>query len=345
MNHRASVALLLSAACAAQPPSLSPDAGPTPAPAVSGEGVITGAALGFALGSEVHVFVADSAFTAAAWQRLARPALGPSGPDSLSAAWARRGVVAVSADRLPARGAADLTDATVLHARGSAPARLELLRLHRPGHCTVPTPVTELVLTMPRSARTAAPEPHATVIALLHAPKTGIPARTQAPADLPSALTRRLVATAALSAESLLARRAGEPAGVPLPVGVTADRDRAADAGEAVALPGKPAHAAVGVRVRFLAATGDTVLVSGVAVVDTSGRDIDWVFGPIRAPLTRGLARTGGRFSLRAVVPGPPPLLLVQQITDVSAAGSRYLAIDAHQRSVTATRPLALRCP
>lgn len=341
------IAIVGSMACAAHPSGLPP--GSVPAPArVGPDGALSGAALGFALGSEAHVFLADSGFAAVLYAHVLRPALGPGAPPTLEEAVRRRGVLTVGAERfrrqsLPPRA----SDALLVHVRGRVPARVILARVHRPGYCTVREYVTELVLEIPEWARAAAPPPQSPVVALLHPMRTGDdPAQADVPAPaLDPGSARALVSLAALAAESASARSAAEPPGAPLPVPVALDANRAADAGEVVVLPGRHEQAAVGLRIRFLADSGGTVLVSGVGVSDTLGRNLRWLLAPTRMPLTDGLAASGGRYSLRGALAGPPVMLLVDEVVDVGAAASRLLAIAPRGAALVAARPLALRCP
>jgi len=55
----------------------------------------------------------------------------------------------------------------------------------------------------------------------------------------------------------------------------------------------------------------------------------------------------GTRYSLRGAVAaaGGDRLLLLDEITDISARDSRATAVDPATRRVLATQPLALRCP
>lgn len=334
------------AACAGAP-AIAPGAAPDPPAMVRDDGTLGGAALGFALGSEAHVFVADSAFTTRVFDRLLRPALDSAGSRSLATAIGGRGVLAVAAERLAAAGyGSDMLDATVVHENGAIPARLALVRLHRPGHCTVPGYVTELVLEFPQTERRAAPRPQRPVLALWRRTAGAAHHALRAPSRRPGADTaHRLLSLAALSAESLLARAGRLPPGAPLPVPLALEPDRAADAGEVLTLPEDPGRTAIGLRVRFLTETRDTVLVSGVALADVRSERLTWVVAPVRRPLARGLATTGGRYSLRGVLAGPPLLLLVDEVADVAAVESRTLAIDPRTRRLVAARPLALRCP
>src|SRR5258708_37109466 len=128
------------------------------------------------------------------------------------------------------------------------------------------------------------------------------------------------------------------------------DPDRAADAGEVVPLraPSAP-RCAVGFRTRFIAAGGDTTLVTGVAVTDPQLRALHWVIRPLRSRLTGGMIHAPGprRYSLRGAITGEGggTLLLLDEIADVSPRESRATAVDAATRQVVTAQPLALRCP
>ncbi len=202
--------------------------------------------------------------------------------------------------------------ATVLSASGAAPARLTLARFHAPETCGSPEIVTELVFAFPPggAAGRSSPPSHVTVVALLR--------------------------TAAFAGDA-------DPAG-------GARSDRAADAGEVVPLraPSAPRYA-VGFRTRFVAAGGDTALVTGVAVTDPQLRAFHWVIRPLRSKLTGGMIHAPGpsRYSLRGAMTGEGggTLLLLDEITDVSPRESRAMAVEAATRQVVTAQPLALRCP
>lgn len=76
MGRASTVALIAGAAVCAggrDVPGLPPDAGPPRSLGVRAEGRFSGAALGWTLGSEVHLFVADSAFAQRVYQAMLRP--------------------------------------------------------------------------------------------------------------------------------------------------------------------------------------------------------------------------------------------------------------------------------
>lgn len=287
------------------------------------------AALGWSLGGEAHVFVSGDRFARDLYREL-------TGSGSLRDSLAQRTLIVVEA-----RGG---RVATVLSASGAAPGRLTLARFHAPQACGQTGAVTELVFAFPPggAAGRSTPPSHVTVVALVGAPPFAGGAGSPSPA---------LPRQRALDLLTRVVQRT-ETAGLLAPLAL--DPDRAADAGEIVALPrrGSVARYAVGFRARFLAGE-DTVLVTGVADTDLELRDIRWVVRPLRARLTGGMIRqTGGsgkgavRYSLRGTVAGPGggPLLLLDEIADVASRDSRATAVDPATRRVVAAQPLALRC-
>src|SRR5713226_1196696 len=122
------------------------------------------AALGWTLGGEVHLFIADSATTRRLYPRLVRAHLS-AGPQSFDAAFAGRTIVSLAAESLVASPSTDLV--TILSASGAAPAELRLIRLHASGACLVPGPVTELVYAFTAPALHTAPRSHTRVVGLL----------------------------------------------------------------------------------------------------------------------------------------------------------------------------------
>ncbi len=231
--------------------------------------------------------------------------------------------------------------ATVLSASGAAPARLTLARFHAPETCGAPEIVTELVFAFPPggAAGRSSPPSHVTVVALLSTAAFAGGAGTSSPA---------MSRTNALDLVSRVAQRAERRATLIRPAAL--DPDRAADAGEVVPLraPSAPRYA-VGFRTRFVAAGGDTALVTGVAVTDPQLRAFHWVIRPLRSRLTGGMIHAPGprRYSLRGAITGEGggTLLLLDEIADVSPRESRAMAVDAATRHVVTAQPLALRCP
>ena len=279
------------------------------------------AALGWSLGGEAHVFVVDDRFARDFYRELT----GGQLEDTL----AGRALVALEPHAI--RGA------TVLSARGAAAARLTLVRFHAPQSCGSPARVTELVLAFPPGAASrSAPPSHVTVVALLDAPPLTRPDAAAQPKPLSPRKSLELLNQVASRAESR-----GSLIG-----SLTLDPDKSADAGEVIAL--SPGRYAVGLRARFLVAD-DTVLVSAVAVTDTGAHNVRWVVRPVRSRLTNGMIQSGkaSRYSLRGAVarPNAAPLLLLDEIADVSAGDSRASAVDPETGRVVATQPLALRCP
>ncbi|HWC74698.1 MAG TPA: hypothetical protein VG454_12255 [Gemmatimonadales bacterium] len=284
------------------------------------------AALGWSLGGEAHVFVVDDRFARDLYREL-------TGSAHLQDSLNERPLVALESRIV--RGA------TVLSARGAAPARLTLTRFHAPQSCGATSVVTELVLAFPpgSGAGHTTPPSHVTVVALLDAPPFASSTRPQGamlPRDRTLELVRR-VAQRAQGRGTLLST-------------FTLDPDKAADAGEVI--PVSKERYAVGFRARFLSGEDDTLLVTGVAVTDTGAHDLRWVMGPVRWRLTNGMVASGNRasrYSLRGVVAGEGngrgSLLLVDEIADVAPRDSRAAAVDAGTGRVVAAQPLALRCP
>jgi hypothetical protein len=287
------------------------------------------AALGWSLGGEAHVFIADDDFARRFYHHL-------GGKRNLMDALAGRQLIALDAGKTQT--------ATVLSANGAAPARLSLARFHAPASCGYPGLVTELVFAFPPggAAGRSAPPSHVTVVALLDTPPfTTAGGATRA--TLSSAAARALVKRVAERAEQ--ATRGSALALLRPPA---LDADQAADAGEVVAL-GSGSRYGVGFRATFVGA-GDTTLITGVAATDSALHQLHWVVKPHRLRLVRGMiARStpGVRYSLRGAVAGSggDRLLLIDEFADVSPGDSRATAVAAETRHVVAAQPLALRCP
>jgi hypothetical protein len=278
-------------------------------------------ALGWSLGGEAHVFVADDRFARDFYREL-------TGSNRLDDTLAGRALIALEPRAV--RGA------TVLSARGAAAARLTLVRFHAPQSCGFQALVTELVLAFPPGASGRnAPPSHVTVVALLDAPPL-----TRGARPMPKPLSQRR----SLELLNQVANRA-QSRGT-LIESLTLDPDKAADAGEVIAV--SPDRYAVGLRARFLVGD-DTLLVTGVAVTDTGAHDLHWVVRPVRSRLSNGMMASGkaSRYSLRGAVarPDAAPLLLLDEIADVSPRDSRATAVDPDKGEVVAAQPLALRCP
>jgi hypothetical protein len=278
------------------------------------------AALGWSLGGEAHVFITGDRFARDFYHQL-------TGNRHLLDSLQHHPLVAVEA-----RG---LESATVLSANGAAPARLTLARFHAHETCSAGEAVTELVLAFPPGGAGghSTPPSHVTVVALLDAPAFAGGAGPSRPA---------LARAAALDLLARVVQRA-QPT-TPLRA-LVLNADQAADAGEVVPLA---SGYAVGFRARFPSGT-DTILVTGVATTDLGLNQMRWVRKPERLRLVGGMVRTspGTRYSLRGAVAagGGDHLLLVDEITDISARDSRATAVDPATRRVIAAQPLALRCP
>jgi len=290
------------------------------------------AALGWSLGGEAHVFVADDRFARDFYRELGR-----------------RGdlIDALEGHSLIAVNPRQARNATVLSANGAAPARLTLARFHAPQTCGYPGIVTELVLAFPPGGAggRSTPPSHMTVVALLDAPPfaggPGSHRTALSPADA-RALIRRVAERAENASRGDRLTLLHPPA---------VDADQASDAGEVVALGSRYA---VGFRATFVATVAeariDTTLITGVATTDLDLHELRWVVRPQRMRLHRGMiTRQGARYSLRGTVVGPGagggPLLLLDEIADVSPRDSRATVVDPATRHVMAAQPLALRCP
>jgi len=335
--------LLALGACAPGPPpeGLAPTAMPARSRSADAAGRFEGVALGWSLGGEVHLYVADSAFSRQVFERLIRPRLlhDAAPPDS---AFAQRDVLSLDADSLP-RLARDSIDATILAETGAVPAQLSLVRLHAPGVCAAGGPVTELVYRLRPEDLAYGPRAHTPVVGLLRATSSRPVAATFPPAPT-AARAQTLLIVTALAASRVTTELAAPGEGLlALP---TLDAEREDDAGEVLALavaPGVESRVAVAVRARF-GIGADTSRVSGVALTDGAQTVRGWVLAPIRA---RGGSSAGAlRYVLRGRVADPPggTLLLVDRIDDVRPGDSRVLVVDpAHGRLLT-TQPLALNC-
>lgn len=341
-------------------PGLAPDAEPVRGGsrplAVHSDGRFEGAAIGWTLGGEVHLFVADTAFTRLVYELVVRPNQGGDPPPSFDSAFNAppRRVLSLAAERIPGRPKdPGYFDATILHAAGAIPAALTLIRLHRPGDCSaaVPGAVTELVYSFPQAALPVVPPSHTTVAGVFRSPPY-LRSDTATPPGLDREAARRLVARVARAAERRTAPQppregAGDTAAAVVRR-LVLDADQATDAGEALPLSGRDVgRFAVAARVRYRQPAGDTVFVSAVAITDTGLVHMHWVMRPVRARFAGNLLAEGVRYALRGVVVYPPTereLLLVDRIADVEAGAARRLAVDPWQRRVVAAQPLALRC-
>jgi len=282
------------------------------------------AALGWSLGGEAHVFIADDRFARDLYHQL-------TGHD-LEVALLEAPLVAVDA-REP-------RSVTVLSTSGAAPARLTLARFHTGESCGAGDFVSELVFAFPPSGGGghSTPPSHVPVVALLDeqpfAGGAGAPTRALLPRE-----ARALVNGVAQRAESTTHRQRGT-----LVRPLIVDADQSADAGEVVSIHG---GYAVGFRARYTTAASDTFLLTGVATTDLSLRDLHWVARPQRLPLRHGMTSQGVRYSVRGWVAGSSggTLLLIDQIADVSVRDSRATVLDPTTRAVVASQPLALRCP
>jgi len=336
------IAVVAAAACGGGAPGLAPDTAPAQPLAAHGDGHFDGAALGWTLGSEVHLFVADSAFTQQIYDSLLRPRLGAKAPLPV--------MLTLAADHIPTRPTMPgYYDATILFPGGASPADLVLVRLHQSGRCGAASAVVELVYSFPQAAAPLVPRPHTTVVGYFREPAFFAEQRRPAAAPADS-LARRLLAGLARSAVHRTAPHAASTE--PLVAPLVPDPDAEADAGEVLRLSDGSYAAAL--RARVVAGPGDTALVSGMALVDGDGQPRRWLLGPTRSPLRGGFMRgpegrpAPPRYVLRGVVAFPPErgaLLLVDAVFDVSPRASRSIVVDPRSPRVVATQPLALHCP
>lgn len=350
MRGASIIAWVAAAACGGGPPGLAPDTAPAPPLVAHADGHLDGAALGWTLGSEVHLFVADSAFTQQIYDSLIRPRLGAKAPGSPDSAFAPRGILTLGADHIASRPTMPgYYDATILFPGGASPAALVLVRLHQPGRCGAASAVVELVYSFPQAAAPLVPQPHTTVVGYFREPAFFAEQRRPAATPADSA-GRRLLAGLARTAVHRTAPH-GAPS-EPLVAPLAADPDAEADAGDVQRLSDGSYAAAL--RARVVTGPGDTALVSGVALIDGNGRPGRWLLGPTRTPLRGGFMRgavgrpAAPRYVLRGVVAFPPErgaLLLVDAVFDVSPRGSRSIVVDPRSTRVVATQPLALHCP
>jgi hypothetical protein len=341
--------VVITAACA-RPAALAPDAAPAPPLAAHADGRFEGAALGWTLGSEVHLFVVDNAFTQQVYDSLLRPRLGANTPAAPDSAFGTRSILTLGADRIPTRSTIPgYYDATILFPGGASPADLVLVRLHQPGRCGATGAVVELVYSFPQAAAPLVPRPHTTVVGYFREPAF-FPEQRRPAAAAADTEARRVLAGLARTAVRRTAPHgaAHEPLVAPL----APDPDAESDAGDVVRLAAGSFAGAL--RARVLAGPGDTAFVTGVALTDASGEPSRWLLGPTRSPLRGGFVRAPAgeaaapRYVLRGVVALPPErgvLLLVDAIFDVSPRASRSFVVDPRARRVVATQPLALHCP
>lgn len=344
------IAVVVAAACGGAAPRLAPDAAPAQPLAAHADGHFDGAALGWTLGSEVHLFVADSAFTQQVYDSLLRPRLGARSPATPDSALATRSMLSLGADKIASRPTMPgYYDATILFPGGASPADLVLVRLHQPGRCGAASAVVELVYSFPQAAAPLVPRPHTIVVGYFREPAFFAEQRRPG-ATPPDSVARRLLAGLARSAVHRTAPHGVSHEALAAPL--KPDPDAEADAGDVVRLSDGSYAAAL--RARVVGGPGDTALVSGVALVDGGGQPHRWLLGPTRSPLRGGFMRGPGgrpappRYVLRGVVAFPPErgaLLLVDAIFDVSPRASRSIVVDPRSPRVVATQPLALHCP
>ena len=342
MRGASAIAVVVAAACGGAAPGLAPDTTPAQPLAAHADGHFDGAALGWTLGSEVHLFVADSAFTQQVYDSLLRPKIGGKSPAAP--------MLSLAADKIASRPSMPgYYDATILFPGGASPADLVLVRLHQPGRCGAASAVVELVYSFPQAAAPLVPRPHTTVVGYFREPAFFAEQRRPGAAP-PDSAARRLLAGLARTAVRRTAPH-GAPA-EPLAAPLAPDPDAESDAGDVIRLSDGSYAAAL--RARVVAGPGDTALVSGVALVDGNGQPRRWLLGPTRTPLRGGFMRgpesrpAAPRYVLRGLVAFPPEhgmLLLIDANFDVSPRASRSIVVDPRSRSVVATQPLALHCP
>jgi hypothetical protein len=322
----------LAAGCGGAMHGLPPDAPVTQPPAVRADGRLSGVALGWSLGGEVHLLVPGDDFARALYERI-------EGARPYDSAFIRRPLITFDADSLRRDARDDPAAATILSSGGAVPARLSLVRWHAAAMCSPPGVVTELVYRYDQGDLPRVPRAHSIVI--------GVLGTRQEARALPSRRRRRIDSTAVLlDRMALAAGRSGRSRDtVVLLVRPVSDPDRAIDAGEAIPLDSSGSPLATGVRARIRTTRGDTLFVGGIALAG-SGRHFTWVIGPLRAPLSGGVT-SARRPVLRGATAGlraHHSLLIVDEMADVAAADSRTIVVDPGTRRLLASQPLALRC-
>jgi hypothetical protein len=313
---------------------------------------VGGAALGWSLGAEVHVFIADDSFAQRVYRLSA--ARVPGRPADVRVALEQRpnGIVTVPGSQLEERPLdRRMSTASILSRGRLARGELILIRIHAGRTCAQLHLVTELVYRLSADQERFAPPAQSPVIARFGA-SPGVGEAVKLP-DPPAPAARSAVLAAATRRAARATSRASPGEERLLAGALAVDPDRAADAGELLPVPGtdRDRPYAVAVRARLLEPGGDTVLVTGVALSDSTTRLLRWVMRPLRFGLTGGLARPGAgpgavRYALRGTArsPGSGELLLVDVVNDGSPDASRTLAVDSRQGRIIAAQPLALRC-
>ena len=322
------------------------------APRVLSSSAISGAAIGWSLGGEVHVFVVDDSFAQQAYARLSIARMLVRGSDVRAALdQTPSGLITIAGQQLEAppqqRG---IRTAWILSRGRLAAGELTLIRIHAGSACAQSRMVTELVYRLSFEQRRFAPPAQSPVVALFGSSSI-LAQDVSLPSPLPTDARVRLLGRVAARAAHMTSRASPERA---LAGALTVDPDRAADAGELLPTAGRDPELryALAIRARFLESSGDTTLVTGVAVADSAGAQLRWVMRPVRFRLRVGLAESesgmaGVRYVLRgtALAPGDAgELLLIDEVNDASPAASRALAVDPWRRRVLAAQPLALRC-
>jgi hypothetical protein len=310
------------------------------------------AALGWSLGGEVHVFIADDSFAQRTYRHGTTRVSGRPADVRVALDQRPNGIVTLPGPQLEERPLdRPMSTASILSRGRLARGDLTLIRIHAGRTCAQLRLVTELVYRLNGDQERFAPPAQSPVVALFGAaPGVGVTERLPA---APAPGTRNDILAAAARRAARATSRTSRDEETPLAATLAADPDRAADAGELlpVAGPDPDRRYAVAIRARVLEPGGDTVLVTGVALSDSAAVGLRWVMRPLRFRLKGGLAQAGAgpgpvRYALRGTAfhPGSGELLLVGVVDDAAPDASRILAVDTRRGRVIAAQPLALRC-
>jgi len=345
------VSCLSLAACVRGPAGIDPLTEP-PVAEMSPSGAVHGAALGWSLGGEVHVFIADDSFAQRAFRLSTARLLGPRSDVRTALDQRPNSIITVPGQQLEGRPLDRRMGTASILSRGRlARGALSLIRIHAGSACAQLRLVTELVYRLTVEQGQFAPPAQSPVVALFGA-SSAVGETAKLPAA-PAPATRNAILAAAARRAARATSHTSPGEDRLLAGALAVDPDRAADAGELLPVAGTDLGRpyALAVRARVLAPGGDTVLVTGVALSDSTAGRLRWVMRPLRFRLKGGLAQPGAgpgavRYALRgtALYPGSGELLLVDVVNDASPDASRTIAIDTRRGRVIAAQPLALRC-
>ncbi|OLC08375.1 MAG: hypothetical protein AUH42_01570 [Gemmatimonadetes bacterium 13_1_40CM_70_11] len=188
-----------------------------PAPRVLSPSEIRGAAIGWSLGGEVHVFVVDDSFAQQAYARLSTARMPLRRADVRAALdQSTSGLITIPDQQLEApprqRG---IRTAWILSRGRLAAGELTLIRIHAASACAQSQMVTELVYRLSFEQRQFAPPAQAPVVALFGSSSMlGQDARL--PRPLPSAARVTLLERSAARAARMTSRASPPPFGAPL---------------------------------------------------------------------------------------------------------------------------------